>query len=148
MKVMVDDRPLGELSAVERRIREQAACDNVRLTLHAQDELVEEEIELSDGLEAHSCRNGDTNAKESLSMKCTIAGCQGDYESRTILHTLRRKDQVAVIDHVPAEVCPVCGDTLLRPATVRRIEELLCAGPVPTATVPLYEYTGSLEPQR
>ncbi|RLC69324.1 MAG: hypothetical protein DRI52_09145, partial [Chloroflexi bacterium] len=33
--------------------------------------------------------------------------------------------QIVVIDHVPAEVCSVCGDVLLRPEAVRRIEALL-----------------------
>jgi YgiT-type zinc finger domain-containing protein len=50
------------------------------------------------------------------------------------------KGEVIVIDHVPAEVCTVCGDVLLRPDTVRRIEEILHTRRVPSSTVPLYEY--------
>lgn len=73
-------------------------------------------------------------------MKCSIAGCPGEYEQRTVVHTVRRKDQVVVIDHVPAEVCSICGDVLLKPKTVRRIEELLLTSPPPTATAPLYEF--------
>jgi hypothetical protein len=45
-----------------------------------------------------------------------------------------------VIDHVPAEVCSVCGDVLLTPETVRRIEALLQADLPPAKSVPLYEY--------
>jgi hypothetical protein len=45
-----------------------------------------------------------------------------------------------VIDHVPAEVCSVCGDVLLAPETVRRIEALLKATPAPSRSVPLYEF--------
>jgi hypothetical protein len=45
-----------------------------------------------------------------------------------------------VIDHVPAEVCNVCGDVLLTPETVRRIEALLNATPPPGRKVPLYEF--------
>ncbi len=73
-------------------------------------------------------------------MKCSIEGCPGEYEERQIVHTVRYRGQVIVIDHVPAEVCSVCGDVLLKPETVRRIEELLRTMAEPTRTVPLYEY--------
>lgn len=73
-------------------------------------------------------------------MKCSIEGCPGEYEARQIVHTVRHKGQVIVIDHVPAEVCSVCGDVLLKPETVRHIEELLRTATRPTGTVPLYEY--------
>ena len=49
-------------------------------------------------------------------MKCSIIGCPGEYEEREITHTVRHKGRVAVIDHVPAEVCSVCADVLLKPA--------------------------------
>ena len=45
-----------------------------------------------------------------------------------------------MIDHVPAEVCNVCGDALLTPETVRRIEALLKATPPSSRNVPLYEF--------
>ncbi len=73
-------------------------------------------------------------------MKCSIEGCPGEYEERKIVHTVRYKEQVIVIDHVPAEVCSVCGDVLLKPETVRRIETLLRTATRPVGTVPLYEY--------
>jgi YgiT-type zinc finger domain-containing protein len=73
-------------------------------------------------------------------MKCSIEGCPGEYEERQIIHTVRYRGQVIVIDRVPAEVCSVCGDVLLKPDTVRQIEELLRAATQPARTVPLYEY--------
>jgi YgiT-type zinc finger domain-containing protein len=73
-------------------------------------------------------------------MKCSIEGCPGEYEEREIVHTVRYEGQVIVIDHVPAEVCSVCGDVLLRPGTVRRIEALLRTATHPVSMVPLYEY--------
>lgn len=73
-------------------------------------------------------------------MKCSLEVCPGEYEERKILHTVRHRGQVIVIDRVPAEVCVVCGDVLLKPETVRGIEELLKAAPDPANTVPLYEY--------
>jgi YgiT-type zinc finger domain-containing protein len=73
-------------------------------------------------------------------MQCSIKGCPGVYEGRSVVHTVRHKGEVIVIDHVPAEVCTLCGDVLFRPATVRRIEEILLTRRVPSSTVPLYEY--------
>ena len=73
-------------------------------------------------------------------MKCSIVGCPGEYEERQIIHTVRHGGQVIVLDHVPAEVCSVCGDVLLKPETVRRIEALLQATVPPARTVPLYEF--------
>ena len=73
-------------------------------------------------------------------MKCTIQGCPGEYEERTVVHTVRHHGNVVVIDHVPAQVCSVCGDVLLTPDTIRRIEKLLETMPQPTKAVPLYEF--------
>jgi YgiT-type zinc finger domain-containing protein len=82
---------------------------------------------------------GDADAEEAV-MECSIEGCGGQYETRQIVHPVRLHGQVIVIDHVPAEVCSLCGDVLFKPETVRRIEELLRNLERPTRTVPLYEY--------
>ncbi len=73
-------------------------------------------------------------------MKCSIEGCPGEYEERKIVHTVCYQGQIVVIDHVPAEVCSVCGDVLLKPDTVRQIEQLLQTETRPASLVPLYEY--------
>lgn len=73
-------------------------------------------------------------------MQCSIEGCPGVYEVRAMLHAVRHNGQVIVIDHVPAEVCIVCGDVLLGVETVRGIATLLRVMPSPAGTVPLYEY--------
>ena len=52
-------------------------------------------------------------------MTCRLACCPGEYEQRTIVHTVRHEGQIVVIDRVPAEVCSVCGDVLLKPETIR-----------------------------
>ncbi len=74
-------------------------------------------------------------------MKCSIAACTGTYEAKSVHHTVRHHGRVIVIDHVPAQVCDVCGDVVFNPRTVRRIEELLETLPQPEQTAPLYEYT-------
>lgn len=83
---------------------------------------------------------GDIHPKEVAEMKCSIEGCLGEYEERQIVHTVRHHGQVIVIDYVPAKVCSVCGDVLLKPETMRRIEALLRTTTRPAAAVPLYEY--------
>jgi len=73
-------------------------------------------------------------------MNCTIDGCPGEYEQRNVTHTVRRDGQVLVIDGVPAEVCSICGDALLAPDTIRRLERILASLDQPHKTVPLYEF--------
>lgn len=73
-------------------------------------------------------------------MKCSIESCPGANENKTIVHTVRFRGQTIVIDHVPAEVCSVCGNALLLPKTVRHIESLLRTATASMHTVPLYEY--------
>jgi len=57
-----------------------------------------------------------------------------------MVHTVRHRGQAIGIDHVPVEVDAVCGDMLVKPDSVRRIERLLEGAGQPTRTVPLYEY--------
>ncbi len=73
-------------------------------------------------------------------MKCSIQGCPGEYEAKRIVHTVRSEGQVIVIDHVPAEVCAICGDTLLHLDTVRKVETLIQQKGQPANSVPLYEF--------
>ena len=78
---------------------------------------------------------------ESDDVKCSIDGCPGIYEERKVLHTVRHRGEVVMIDGVPAEVCSVCGDVLFRPKTVRHIEPLLQSRSEPEKTAPVYEYS-------
>ena len=73
-------------------------------------------------------------------MQCSIQGCPGDYEQKEIVHTVRYNGKLVVIDHIPAEVCTICGDVLLKPETVEHIEKLLEVRSKPNEMVPLFEY--------
>ena len=73
-------------------------------------------------------------------MKCSVEGCPGEYENQKIIHKVCHHGKVMVINHVPAEVCSVCGDVLFPPSTVRHIEILLQTKSQPVQTVPMYEY--------
>ena len=74
-------------------------------------------------------------------MRCSIEGCPGEYEQREVVHTIHQGDRIIVIDHVPAEVCTICGDVLFTPETVRKIEAIRRTTAPPTRTVPLYDFT-------
>lgn len=78
--------------------------------------------------------------KQDRSMKCSLKDCHGQYESKTVIHTVRQGEQVVVFDHVPAEVCAVCGDVLFRPETVKSIDKLLREMKQPDSTAPIYEF--------
>ena len=73
-------------------------------------------------------------------MKCSIKGCSGEYEPRSIVHTVKRGEDVLVFENVPAEDCAVCLDTLLTPQTVRHLDEMMRHRPKPDKFAPLYEY--------
>jgi len=74
-------------------------------------------------------------------MKCSIQGCPGEYEHRLVIHTVKRGADVLVFEDVPAEVCDVCSDMLLAPATIRHIEALMANHPKPRKQAPVYAYT-------
>ncbi len=84
---------------------------------------------------------GLANRKGSKTVKCSIEGCVGQYDRRKVVHTVRHRGEVVVVDHVPAEVCSVCGDVLFEPETVRHIEKLLESREAPPRNAPLYEYS-------
>jgi len=73
-------------------------------------------------------------------MKCTIKGCPGEYETKRIVHTVRKGSDIFVFENVPAEVCSICGDTVLNPETVRHLEKMLRGKAQPEKLVPMYEY--------
>ena len=52
-----------------------------------------------------------------------------ELDGQVCIRTVRYNGQLMVIDHVPAEVCPGCGDVLLMPDTGHQIEPLLRSPP-------------------
>lgn len=62
----------------------------------------------------------------------------GKYEERTVLYTAKRQGEPILIEDVPALVCPVCGDTLFTAQTIKRIERMKEALPVPTKQAPVF----------
>lgn len=76
-------------------------------------------------------------------MKCSITGCPGNYEQREVVRAVRQGNRIIVVEHIPAEVCDVCGDVLFTPETIERLETLRSTAEQPTRNVPLYEFARS-----
>lgn len=75
-------------------------------------------------------------------MKCSIMGCSGEYEHREVVRAIRQGGRIIVVEHIPAEVCDVCGDVLFTPETIERLEALRQTA-TPVRTVPLYDFLKS-----
>jgi YgiT-type zinc finger domain-containing protein len=73
-------------------------------------------------------------------MDCDI--CKGKYEKKLIVLSFQRDGKSVVIENVPAQVCDICGDTLLSESTVRELEILL--DNKPQGTAPLYKFPESV----
>ena len=78
--------------------------------------------------------------KKPIIMKCSFKDCQGEYEDKRIIHAVRHKGQVVVIENVPVEVCNVCGDILLNPEAINRIQNILQNPKSTKTSAPLYKF--------
>jgi YgiT-type zinc finger domain-containing protein len=75
-------------------------------------------------------------------MRCSIVDCPGEYKQRKVVRAIRQGDRIIVVEHIPAEVCNVCGDVLFTPETIERLEALQTTAQ-PVRTVPLYTFAES-----
>jgi len=58
-------------------------------------------------------------------MNCTTPGCEAEREAREISHAVIYRERTIVVHHVPAEICPECGDAVLAEETTIHLEALL-----------------------
>lgn len=58
-------------------------------------------------------------------MGCHTPGCEGERATGTISHTMIYQERSIVFHHVPASICPDCGDVVLTDETTIVIEGLL-----------------------
>ena len=74
-------------------------------------------------------------------MICEVCG-RAEREHRLIRYHLSVGDQLVVVDHVPAEVCPNCGEVSLMPDIVERLQETVWRRRVPARLIetPVYEF--------
>ena len=75
-------------------------------------------------------------------MDQTCAFCKGDLEEKTITYPTQYQGRLVVIENVPAEVCRQCGEILLRPEVVEKLQQIIW-GKVPrqkTVEVDSYDF--------
>lgn len=74
-------------------------------------------------------------------MTCDVCGLD-QRQPRLIHHSITIDDQLIVIDHVPAEVCPRCGEVSIAPEVVERLQNTIWQHQTPSRTIetPIYEY--------
>jgi YgiT-type zinc finger domain-containing protein len=58
-------------------------------------------------------------------MKCHTPGCTAEREAREVSHSMIYQERTIVVHHVPADVCPQCGDAGLAEETAIHLEMLL-----------------------
>jgi len=76
-------------------------------------------------------------------MKCPF--CGGELEGRVITHPQSYQGKVYILENVPAEVCSQCGEVLLRPKVLEKMQQLVWSGVAPrrTTQVPVYDLAES-----
>ena len=73
--------------------------------------------------------------------KCPL--CGGRLQDRRITHPQLYQGKIVILENVPAEVCGQCGEVLLRPEVLERLQDLVWSEEEPerTAQVPVYDLT-------
>ena len=73
--------------------------------------------------------------------KCPI--CGGVMENKKITYPQEYKGRIVILENVPAEVCRQCGEVLLKPDVLKKVQELVWSETKPkrTAQVPVYDLT-------
>lgn len=71
--------------------------------------------------------------------KCPF--CGGELREKTVTHLQSYQGKVYILENVPAEVCTQCGEVLLRPEVLEKMQQLVWSGAAPkrTAKVPVYD---------
>ena len=68
--------------------------------------------------------------------------CSGQLEERTITYPQRYEGNIIILENVPAEVCGQCGEILIRPEVLERLQGLVWSSEEPkrTAQVPVFDF--------
>ena len=77
--------------------------------------------------------------------RCSVCGATLRVQAITYTQTLG--ENLFVVEDVPAQVCPQCGETYLAPDTADALQEIgqrTAAKPKRTVKVPVYEFTPAL----
>lgn len=66
-------------------------------------------------------------------MKCDL--CGATLTGQEVTYTLQMDDKLIVVENVPANVCPQCGDKLFSPETVERLQKTVWERKAPARTL-------------
>jgi len=71
----------------------------------------------------------------------TCAFCRGELEERLIRYVSDFEGRVIIVENVPAGVCTQCGEKIIRPEVVERIQRVVWQHPSPerSVEVPVYD---------
>src|SRR4030042_5415078 len=78
-----------------------------------------------DGLRAYSRQLERPQDEERMRSMEQCAFCHGELEEKTILYTSEFEGRVVVVENVPALVCRQCGETVLRPEVVEKLQKII-----------------------
>jgi len=73
-------------------------------------------------------------------MKCDLCGAPMVEQEVTYILEIDRK--LIVVEHVPARVCPQCGEKLFSPETVERLQKTIWDQKEPTRVIqtPVFDF--------
>jgi len=71
--------------------------------------------------------------------KCPL--CGGELEVKTVTHPQEYEGKIIILENVPAEVCRQCGEVLIRPDVLEKMQQVVWseAAPRRTAHIPVYD---------
>ena len=79
--------------------------------------------------------------KDNISMKCVF--CGGTLRKGLVTFSYEDEKSYMLIEHVPAEVCPLCGEKLYSPEVTDALLQVAKrqGEPVRVIQVPVYDFT-------
>jgi HTH-type transcriptional regulator/antitoxin MqsA len=71
--------------------------------------------------------------------KCPL--CGGELEVKTVTHPQEYEGKIIILENVPAEVCRQCGEVLIRPDVLEKMQQVVWSETAPgrTASIPVYD---------
>ena len=75
--------------------------------------------------------------------KCPF--CGGELAERLVTYPQSYQGKVYILENISAEVCSQCGEVMLRPQVLERMQQLVWSGVAPkrTTQVPVYDLAES-----
>ena len=67
--------------------------------------------------------------------------CGGELEGRAVTYPQEYKGRIVLLENVPAEVCRQCGEVLVQPDVLERVQKIVWseAAPKRMTSIPVYD---------